>query len=357
MLVLSLVAGVGKHFVKAETTSELTDRRNQLQKEIDAGNQVAKDLGAQADSLQKKLNELNVQIGQINKEIEMTTLRIEELGQKLDQTTQELERQKSLLRASMKELYVTGDASTIEMLANSDNFGEFVNEQKYLEQLKAGIEDSTKRVIELKKQIEEQKLEQEKLKVQQEAQKQQLATAQAEQANLLEVTKGEEAKYKEHVANLQKQQAAINAELASRLRARGLVRGGTGGYPYNDVPYPCWSGSGCADPWGMFKRECVSYTAWKVWSTGKNMPFWGGRGNANQWPTNASAAGFQVDSSPTAGDVAISLAGPYGHAMYVEHVNGDGSIYVSQYNFGWDGEYSEMTINSTGLVFITFPNE
>jgi surface antigen len=88
------------------------------------------------------------------------------------------------------------------------------------------------------------------------------------------------------------------------------------------------------------------------------MPGWGwsARGNANQWDDNARAAGIPVDGSPRAGDVAISNSGFYGHAMYVESVNGDGTINISQYNANLDGRYSvRYNLNPAGLVFIHFP--
>ena len=83
------------------------------------------------------------------------------------------------------------------------------------------------------------------------------------------------------------------------------------------------------------------------------MPHWGGRGNANQWPNNARAAGIPVDGSPKVGDVAVSTAGYYGHVMYVEAVSGE-KVYVSQYNYHVNGEYSEMWVSSSGLQFIHF---
>jgi surface antigen len=85
------------------------------------------------------------------------------------------------------------------------------------------------------------------------------------------------------------------------------------------------------------------------------MPYWGGRGNANQWDDNAIAAGIPTDSSPRAGDVAIKNSGTYGHAMYVNSVNSDGTINISQYNADWNGTYSTATISPSGLVFIHFP--
>jgi surface antigen len=40
--------------------------------------------------------------------------------------------------------------------------------------------------------------------------------------------------------------------------------------------------------------------------------------------------------------------------MYVESVNGDGTITVSQYNAALDGRYSVRTLSPGGLVFIHF---
>ena len=47
-----------------------------------------------------------------------------------------------------------------------------------------------------------------------------------------------------------------------------------------------------ADPWGMCKRQCVSYTAFMVDKKYGNMPNWGGYGNANQWADNARTPAF-----------------------------------------------------------------
>jgi surface antigen len=123
-----------------------------------------------------------------------------------------------------------------------------------------------------------------------------------------------------------------------------------GGYPQQWCSAPKDS---IVDSWGMYNRESVSYTAFKVASSGRTMPYWGGHGNANQWPSSAQAAGIPVDGVPKAGDVAISMAGPYGHAMYVEGVSGS-KIFVSQYDYSGNGEYSTMTISAAGLYFIHF---
>lgn len=351
LLVSTLVFSVPAN---AATVSELRQQREALEQQIQANRQTLSQLASQADTYQRKIAQLNVDIENANAEIEATALRITELEQQLDATQKELDRQKGLLKDALRELYKQTGSSPVELLLASDSFGDYINDQEYLERLKTGIQNSTEKVIALKAQLEEQKTEQQQLKLKQEENRNALNGKQQEQQQLLDATRGDEARYKQYTEDLKRQQAAVNAELASRLRAFNINTGdGRGGYPDKWALAPQDS---MLDDWGMYNRECVSYTAFRVWADGKNMPYWGGHGNANQWPASARAEGFRVDSTPERGAVAISMAGYYGHAMYIEHVNGDGTIYVSQYNFTLNGTYSEMTIYTSGLLFIHFPD-
>lgn len=62
-------------------------------------------------------------------------------------------------------------------------------------------------------------------------------------------------------------------------------------------------------------------------------------GNANNWASAASAAGYTVNHSPSAGSILQSSSGAMGHVAYVENVNSDGSVEVSEMNYG-GGPYS-----------------
>lgn len=153
------------------------------------------------------------------------------------------------------------------------------------------------------------------------------------------------------------QQQKIKALLAAQLEANKALAGTEvdgnlrhGGYParWDNAPQ-----DSMLDSWGMYNRECVSYAAWKVHQTFGSMPYWGGVGNANQWVRNARAAGIPTGKTPQVNSVAISMAGYYGHAMWVEAVRGD-MIYVSQYNYGLRGRYSEMWVNGSQFTYIYF---
>ncbi|WP_323703682.1 CHAP domain-containing protein [Mammaliicoccus sp. Dog046] len=72
--------------------------------------------------------------------------------------------------------------------------------------------------------------------------------------------------------------------------------------------------------------------------------FWG---DAKHWAGQASAAGFKVDNKPEKGAILQTVAGAYGHVAYVENVNSDGSLLVSEMN--WVGPYiiSTRTISAS----------
>ena len=56
-------------------------------------------------------------------------------------------------------------------------------------------------------------------------------------------------------------------------------------------------------------------------------------GNANTWAARAAAAGYRVDRTPAPGSIFQTSVGWYGHVGYVEAVNADGSITVTEMNY------------------------
>lgn len=321
-------------------------------------------LASQASSYQDAISKLQVQINAVQSQIDENLGKQASLQTQITQSQAELDQQKKVLGENIRVTYVEGQISTIEMLATSKNLSEFVDKEEYHTAVKNKIQDTLKKIAVLQNQLKEQKTQVEKLLVDQKAQQAQLDASKAEQNRLLALNTSQQASFNSEIANnksqiasLRKQQAAENARLFSGNGSK-LIAGNNG----NDTYPNKWRNAAqdsMVDNWGMYNRECVSYTAWKVYESGRFMPYWGGRGNANQWDDNARSAGIPTDGNPKVGDVAVKNSGPYGHVMYVEHVYSDGSIYISQYNASLDGEYSEAIISasgvrSMGLVFIHF---
>lgn len=78
--------------------------------------------------------------------------------------------------------------------------------------------------------------------------------------------------------------------------------------------------SGYCTQWAWYKRQDIPRSF----------------GNAYSWARAASAYGYAVDRTPSAGAIFQTAygGGGYGHVGYVESVNDDGSIVITEMNYG-----------------------
>lgn len=95
----------------------------------------------------------------------------------------------------------------------------------------------------------------------------------------------------------------------------------------------------------------VGYCTWYVKNRrGASIP--DNLGNANTWYSRAAAAGLSVGSIPKPGAVGTTTRGQYGHVVYVESVNPDGSINISEMNYkGWN-KVSSRTTQASEFLYI-----
>ena len=109
--------------------------------------------------------------------------------------------------------------------------------------------------------------------------------------------------------------------------------------------------------WGMDAgHNCTNYVAWRLTQDGVGRPHTT-PGDATDWAGNAKADGYLVDHVPIAGAVAqwdggLDPNSSLGHVAYVEKVNHDGTILISEdYWHGGDqsGQLTFRTISSTGV--------
>ena len=342
------------------------DQINALQQQNNQNKDQANALQIQANSYQETIDKLQAQVDVLQKQIDENKAKQADLESKIKAAEEELAKQRRILGENIKAMYLEGQISTLEMLASSKDLSEFVDKQQYRNSVKDKIKETLDKANALKDELREKKTQVEKVIKDQQSMQDALDSSKSQQAQLLGLTVQQKAafdqKIKENngqIAALRAQQAAENARLFSGSTvilgsACDTSRGDT--YP---SPWCSSTMDSMFDSWGMYNRECVSYTAWKVAESGRRMPPWGwqARGNANQWDDNARGEGIPVDSTPRVGDVAISNRGEYGHAMYVDGVNSDGTINISQYNADLRGNFSRVynyNYRAYGLVFIHF---
>lgn len=96
---------------------------------------------------------------------------------------------------------------------------------------------------------------------------------------------------------------------------------------------------------GYVYRNCTSWVGWKLASLGATNASY--LGNAADWDTNAANRGIVVDTKPRLGDAAVweaTAKSPWGHVAFVERVNADGSVMVSEYNKNLRGEFRNTRV-------------
>lgn len=93
------------------------------------------------------------------------------------------------------------------------------------------------------------------------------------------------------------------------------------------------------------------YCTWYVKNRrGASIP--NGLGNANTWYSRAAGMGMAVGSKPRAGAVGTTTRGSLGHVVYVESVNKDGSINISEMNAPTWGAVTNRTAAASEFVYI-----
>ena len=125
------------------------------------------------------------------------------------------------------------------------------------------------------------------------------------------------------------------------------------GYPWPTAPdcdESAVSNGGCVnDGRGFFQGQCTSWVAHRLsqlngisftnWYRGRH---WG---DADQWAAVATSIKIKPTEKPTAGDVAWFARG---HVAYVENVNPDGSILMSEMNFDGHNNFRMVTLYPAG---------
>lgn len=355
------------------SSQSLQEQINNLRSQNNQKQEAQYQLSQEATDLNDKVSKLQAQIDSLQGKINDNQNRSQDLHQQIETAEAELAKQKKVLGDNIRQMYLEGQISTLEMLASSKNISEFVDKQQYRNAVKDKIKTTLDKITELKHQLRGQRDEVEKLLAEQKLAQNELGGQRGEQNRLLAMNAdqrsqldGEIKQNAGRIAELQRQQVLENAKLFGGKVPSGVAGGGGypwgnaqclhAGYPDTQCPNYDWGypGYGMWDTWGYGYRNCTSWVAYKVAASGRHMP--SGLGHAKNWIGNAQARGYSVSYGEGAqvGDAAVNPNGFYGHVMYVEAVEGN-TVYVSDYNAGGDGYYrGPRPVSASGLVFIHF---
>lgn len=340
------------------------DQIRALQQQLSPLRDKANELKGKANSIQSAVDALNAEKNAIQVQIDLSQAQFDKLTIDIENNKVKLANNQAALGAIIADLYVDDKVSPLEMLASSNNVGEYMDKQEFRSAASEKLNTTIDNVKTLKAQLETDQKRVEQVIADQKIQREEKAAKEAEQQKLLDETRGEEAIYQQMTAQKNSEIEKVRAQQAAEIRNRANASGfkslpgdpNRGGYPAAWMSASMYSCS--ADPWGMCMRQCVSYAAFKVDQAYGNMPYWGGVGNAYEWIRNARAAGIPVSTTPKANTVGVidrDGSNPYGHVAWIESVNGDGTLTISQFNANWSGEYSKWIVEPSFFdVYIYF---
>jgi len=359
LLVVASVPAITSQFASAD---EFDEKIAQLRNDMDRYQAEADKLNNQAASLQNALAQLANEKAALQAQINLNQTQYDQLVIEINDTEEKIKENQDVLGTILANLYIDSQTSPIELIASSDNIGEFIDKQEYRNSVRNQLSTTIATVKELKSELTVKKTDVEKVLNQQKTARANLVSKEQQQASLLNQTKNDEALYQQLIADSADEIAEAKATQAA-LRAR---INNSGGYTLVDAgslsDYP-WNSSNCA-MWGYLStggadgnggdgqgygcRQCASYVAWRI---AKETGIYYSWGNAKDFTQNAINNGY-VKGAPSVGSIAVmdpAKAGQgFGHVAWVEGVSGN-MITVSQYNYDYGqgyGLYSLMTLSA-----------
>ena len=307
----------------------------------EAANKNAAAAEHSANAFQNKVNELTADIASKEAEIADTEAQIKALKAEILAAEKKLAQEQDALAELLVNMHFETDAEPIRILAGASSISDLAERAAREEVVKEQISASATKVKETKAQLEVDKEAVEGLLAQQQSARDALTSKKAEQEELVAKYENDAEAYAEEAkeARLAQQAAIREYQESHQSYYQGGVYNGANTYPWQgDCPdrqdaYLTYVET--ANGWrkiGGYVCECVSYAGWKAYEAYGVVVGWG---NAYSWDDGARAAGYTVDHLPAPGTIGQMNDGPYGHVFWVESVEADGSINVTEYNNYW----------------------
>lgn len=389
--ILAIMAAVVVQKSQQVSADEYDNQIASLQSQINEYQAQANKYASEAASYEQAQAKITAEIKVISNQIALSKAKLAKLKDDIKQNEARLAESRNTLGDLIVDISMDDSISPLEMLASSDNIGDFIDKQEYRSSIRDGLTETINEIKTLKEKLESDKADVEKVIQQQSAQNEALGAKEAEQAQLAQASRSKESSYQKLVSqNKQELADASAAQQAYYEKLRAQQGGGSNGSSGGSVSYGAigafqfrnFSGNqGCSggypycagpkdygvDEWQLYTRECVSYGAWAIeYRFNKQVNSFNGQGHAYQWlysaPSYSNA--WQVTNpaqNAKPGDAVVlpKVAGlaPYGHLMVVEQNLGGGWVRVSQYNYFGTGEYSTMDVKTSGVYFLRFPSK
>ena len=354
-----LINTTAEAYICKEGDTKCEEAKKNMQENQSAANNYAK----KASSVGEIIEQLNDEISNLNALIKENESKIKKLNKEIEVTEQKLKDEQSALAELLVNMHFESDAEPIKVLAGATSISDLAERAAREEVVKQEIAAASDKVKAAKKKLDDEKSEVEAKLKENESSRSLLASKQSDQKELKSQYEKNADDASAVAAYWEKQFQALAWTPPSNTVGYGNRWAGTSNtYPYagncpqDNVQYGAYGGAVC---------QCTSYASWKAKEKWGINNTWGGNAysyenGAGNYVPNSGIYSY-VDSSPAPYTIAIWKTGPYGHVAWVESVNADGSINISEYNVNWPsigcyiGDYcSRSGVGSAGVRFLHF---
>lgn len=317
----------------------------------------------EANTVAERIKQIDANIASINAKIAANEAKIQELNAEIEKNEKKLADNQTALAEMLIDMHFSSGTEPISLLAGSESISDYAEKQAREDAAEEEITAASQRIKELKKQLNEKKEEAEKAKQDNESAKRE-ADAERAEKNVLKAEYAKKADdasalasyWEEKLKTLAWTPPSNSTGNGSRWYGMGNTYPYQGNCPRDNVRYSAYGGAVC---------QCTSYASWKAKEKWGITNTWGGNAsnyiNAKGYYVPSTGINTYVDRNPAPYTIAVQLGGAYGHVMWVESVNENGSVNITEYNVNWPsigchiGDFcSRKNVGSSNMWFVHF---
>jgi len=216
---------------------ELKEQMEAQQKLINEKNQQKKSFLSQIADLDAQINRMKADKAAANVQLEVAQDQIDEANKLLTETQKRLDERKGTLEQRVRDIYVNGDISMMEVLFESESFSDFISLYDMLErimdkdtQLLDGIKEDQATIENQKSLLEERQSELIQLKANRQASIQELDSLQGQKEQMLGSVEQQKAQLEAAFEEMEQE----SSDIAYNIRKLQAAQGGSSS-PYNGV--------------------------------------------------------------------------------------------------------------------------
>lgn len=233
----TLIPYVGYAETDAEKRARIEAQLQQVEKQMLIQEQLVEGKRQERQSLERDLDILDAEVRKAQLGIQARALAIasltDQIGDKeelISILNERLAKQRQSLSELIRQTHVSDDFSLVEIMLSNNSLSEFFVDVESSRAVKKSLNDSLRVLDEIKydtqsqkMSLEEKQLQEAQMKQTQELEKKQIEVKEAQKQEILHMTKGEEAAYRELLASQQKTAAQLRAQLFSLLGGSGPI--------------------------------------------------------------------------------------------------------------------------------------